>query len=69
MLHTYTIQSDDIAEIKAVIRGPEYLSCLHDLYQEFRKRSKYDPPKTTWEEAYSLFWEIVREHAVNPIEE
>ena len=70
MLHTYTIQSDDLSEIKEVIRGPEYLACLHDLLQELRRRAKYnDVQVTTWDEAYRLFLDTVRERAIDPIEE
>ena len=70
MQHTYTIQSDDMAEIKAVMRGPEYLACLHDLLQELRRRAKYNEVQVTnWDEVYRLFLDTVRERAIDPIEE
>lgn len=70
MQYTYTVVSDDITEVKAVMRGPEYLSCLHDLYQELRSKAKYSTKQdTTWQSAYDLFLRIVSEHAVDPIEE
>ena len=70
MQYTYTVVSDDLSEIKAVMRGPEYLSCLHDLYQELRAKAKYiDKQDTTWQAAYDLFLRVIADHAVDPIEE
>lgn len=70
MLHTYTVQSDDINEVKAVMRGPEYISCINALFTEFRSKAKYDQIKeTTWPIAYELLLEIINDYAIKPVEE
>jgi hypothetical protein len=70
MIHTYTIQSDEISDIKSALRGPEYISCINALFAEFRRRAKYNEIKeTTWTEAYELLLEIINDYAIRAVEE
>ena len=70
--HTWILKTDNLSVLQTHIRGPDYISCLHDITQEFRSRSKYnvgEDHKCTWSDAYELLWKLLNEHKIDPFEE
>ena len=60
MRHEYKISSCDYADIKAHIEGPKLQSVMFEIYNEFRKKSKYNEDGTgSWSEAYDVINNIL----------
>jgi hypothetical protein len=70
MLYKLTISSRDKSDIQKALDGVKYLSCLHDIVNAFRDKSKYSGnPDTRWDIAYDLLWQVLREHEIDPLDE
>ena len=69
MRYKIELSSQELAELNAHLRGPEYLSCLHDIAQEFRKKAKYEDGATTWDAVYERLWAIFRGASIDPFDE
>ena len=70
--YTWTLKTDDLAELNTHIRGPDYAACLHDITQELRSRSKYrvgEEQTCTWGEVYEVLWQILNDNNIDPFEE
>lgn len=70
MRYQLTISSRDQADIQNALDGVKYLSCLEDIVNAFRDKSKYGGnPDTQWAIAYDLLWQVLRDHGIDPLSE
>jgi hypothetical protein len=70
MIYTLTIKSSDESDIKTTLRAREFLSCLRDITNDLREKSKYATlDNTTWGEVYELLWQHLSESNIDPFSE
>lgn len=61
---TFSLPADQ-AEFDLALKGGDYKMALEDLREAFRKKAKYSEEETTtWQAAYELFWETLKEAGV-----
>jgi hypothetical protein len=70
MRYKIELSSNELPELTPHIRGPEYLSCLRDIANDLREKSKYATLETTtWGEVYDLLWKHLSESNIDPFNE
>ena len=66
MRHEYKVSSSDFSDIKAHIEGPKLQSVLFEIYNELRKKSKYNEDGTgSWSEAYDYLNETLNFNGID----
>jgi hypothetical protein len=68
--YTFDTENEgDMYEYEILTKADQYRRLLSEIFQSLRSKVKHSDEVGSWEDAYSLIWELANDENLNPWEE